>query len=39
MQVDSNSTYYIKAQYETGRHVDVWTHLSTSASKTTGPPA
>lgn len=35
MQVDSNSTFYIKAQEETGRHVDMWTDLSTTASKTT----
>lgn len=34
MQVDSFSLIYIKAQESSERHVDVWTRLSTSASKT-----
>lgn len=34
MQVDSNSTFYIKAQNKTGKHVDMWTDMSTTVSKT-----
>lgn len=33
MQVDSFSSYYLKAQEETGTHVDVWTEMSTPCSK------
>lgn len=39
MQVDSNSTFYIKAQETNQTHVDMWTHLSTSASNLAGPTA
>lgn len=33
MQVDSFTLFNTKAQEETGRHVDVWTELSTPSSK------
>ena len=36
MQVDSNSSFYIKAQEQTEADVDTWTRLSTPVSKTAG---
>ena len=39
MQVDSFFLFFIKAQEEIERHVDVWTRLSTPVSKAPGAAA